>query len=41
MGASEGIDTFTWYNATMPGVKPLKNGGAGLPPMDTVGVALV
>ena len=24
VGASAGIDTFTWYNPTMPGVKPLK-----------------
>jgi len=31
VGASAGIDTFTWYNATMPGVKPLKNGVRAAP----------
>ena len=35
------MDTFTWYSATLPGVKPLKMNPAGLPPMVTVGVALV
>jgi hypothetical protein len=37
MGASAGTVTFTWYNATMAGVKPLKNGGAVMPPIVTVG----
>src|ERR1035437_2383211 len=37
VGASEGIDTFTWYNPTKVGAKPLKMKPVGLPPMVTVG----
>ena len=41
VGASAGIVTFTWYNPTLPGVKPLKMGPVGPPPRVTVGATLV
>src|SRR5450759_2217727 len=41
VGASEGIDTFTWYNPTKVGAKPLNSTGAVLPPMVAVGDVLV
>ena len=41
VGASEGTDTFTWYNPTLPGVKPLNGTVAGLPPRVTVAAVLV
>jgi hypothetical protein len=41
VGASVGIDTFTWYRLTNPGARPLKMILPVLPPMVTVGAALV
>ena len=41
VGAPGGTDTFTWYNPTLAGVKPLNSTVAELPPMVTLGAALV
>jgi hypothetical protein len=36
-----GTTAFTWYNPTIPGVKPAKLTTAGNPPMVTVGANVV